>query len=192
MSRSSIAAFAAFLLATTWTLPAAVAQAAKPQGASRPPYPPSIVIKNLTIDSERISVGNGDNWPITWADNGRQYTVYCDGKGFGGGSTPSNASRAGAARRILFSPASQPSGSARMERRSTCCTPASPRGRTSSTCKDTRWYLPKGSPELCRNGERTIGLRTFLPRWNLTVHGRSPSAAWSCSRRAFSRVAASR
>ena len=49
-------------------------------------YPPSPAIKNLIIHPERISVGNGDNWPITWADDGHQYTVYCDGKGFGGGS----------------------------------------------------------------------------------------------------------
>jgi hypothetical protein len=50
------------------------------------PYPASPVIQNLTIDSDRQSIGDGDNWPITWAGNGEQYTVYCDGKGFGGGS----------------------------------------------------------------------------------------------------------
>jgi hypothetical protein len=49
-------------------------------------YAPSPVIKNLVIESERFSIGDGDNWPITWADNDAQYTVYCDGKGFGGGS----------------------------------------------------------------------------------------------------------
>ncbi len=52
----------------------------------KPPYPPSPVIKGLTIDAARQSLGNGDNWPITWADDDAQYTVYCDGKGFGGGS----------------------------------------------------------------------------------------------------------
>ena len=49
-------------------------------------HPPSPAIRNLIIHPERISVGDGDNWPITWADDGHQYTVYCDGKGFGGGS----------------------------------------------------------------------------------------------------------
>jgi len=48
-------------------------------------YAPSRVIKGLAIEPQRQSLGNGDNWPITWADNGEQYTVFCDGKGFGGG-----------------------------------------------------------------------------------------------------------
>lgn len=47
---------------------------------------PSKAIAGLTIHPERISIGHGDNWPITWADDGNQYTVYCDGDGFGGGS----------------------------------------------------------------------------------------------------------
>ncbi len=49
-------------------------------------YAPSPAIRNLTLDSKRQSLGDGDNWPITWADDGELYTVYCDGKGFGGGS----------------------------------------------------------------------------------------------------------
>ena len=49
-------------------------------------YPPSPTIKNLIIHPERTSIGNGDNWPITWAGDGYHYTVYCDGEGFGGGS----------------------------------------------------------------------------------------------------------
>lgn len=28
--------------------------------------------------------GNGDNWHLTWADDGRQYTSLCDGRGFAG------------------------------------------------------------------------------------------------------------
>lgn len=51
-------------------------------------HPPSAAIRNLIIHPERISIGDGDNWPITWADDGYQYTVYCDGKGFGGGNGP--------------------------------------------------------------------------------------------------------
>lgn len=53
-------------------------------GAENRPYPPSPVIKNFVIEPERQSLGNGDNWPITWANDGDLYTVYCDGKGFGG------------------------------------------------------------------------------------------------------------
>ena len=48
------------------------------------PYPQSSAIESMTIDPQRISIGNGDNWPITWADDGYQYTVFCDGNGFGG------------------------------------------------------------------------------------------------------------
>jgi hypothetical protein len=59
----------------------------RPVGASSTStYSPSLTIKNLIIHPERISIGNGDNWPITWADDGHHYTVYCDGEGFGGGS----------------------------------------------------------------------------------------------------------
>ncbi|MHB1034544.1 MAG: hypothetical protein ACYC35_14830 [Pirellulales bacterium] len=52
--------------------------------ASNGSYAPSPIVKNLTIEPDRQSLGNGDNWPITWADDEAQYTVYCDGKGFGG------------------------------------------------------------------------------------------------------------
>ena len=31
--------------------------------------PPSEVIANFTIHPERMPLGNGDNWPITWADD---------------------------------------------------------------------------------------------------------------------------
>jgi hypothetical protein len=53
---------------------------------ARAPYPPSPIIKTLTIHSQRQSIGDGDNWPITWGNDDRQYTAYCDGEGFGGGS----------------------------------------------------------------------------------------------------------
>ena len=58
-------------------------------------YPPSPTIKNLIIRPERTSIGNGDNWPITWAGDGYHYTVYCDGEGFGGGSGKGSMSLAG-------------------------------------------------------------------------------------------------
>jgi hypothetical protein len=68
--------------------------AAQQNRKTEAPYPPSPVIKNLTIHAERSSIGDGDNWPITWADDGNLYTVYCDGKGFGGGSGPGSMSLA--------------------------------------------------------------------------------------------------
>ena len=55
--------------------------AAQPQANTAESYPPSSVIKSLTIEPGRQSIGDGDNWPITWADDGDLYTVYCDGRG---------------------------------------------------------------------------------------------------------------
>lgn len=51
-----------------------------------PPYPRSKLIKGVTFDwSSRIRLAPGsDNWPLTWADDGHQYTVFGDGGGFGG------------------------------------------------------------------------------------------------------------
>ena len=53
------------------------------QGA---PYPPSPVISDITFEwssHERHAPGS-DNWPITWADDGHQYTAWGDGGGFEG------------------------------------------------------------------------------------------------------------
>ena len=60
-------------------------------GARRPveprlaPYPPSPVIKSVTwapVASIVRKAKGGDNWPITWADDGHLYTAYGDGNGF--------------------------------------------------------------------------------------------------------------
>jgi hypothetical protein len=60
--------------AATWGSPTAGA-----------PYPAST---NLCISfnlGSHISLAPGsDNWPMTWADNGHQYTSWGDGGGFGG------------------------------------------------------------------------------------------------------------
>ena len=51
-----------------------------------PPYPPSGYIKNINFDwssHKRLAPGS-DNWPVTWADDGHQYTSWGDGGGFGG------------------------------------------------------------------------------------------------------------
>ena len=49
------------------------------------PYPPSPVIKGVkwapAASIVRKAKG-GDNWPITWADDGHLYTAYGDGNGF--------------------------------------------------------------------------------------------------------------
>ncbi|MBV6639292.1 MAG: hypothetical protein KI791_01185 [Cyclobacteriaceae bacterium] len=54
--------------------------------AQYPPYPKSKVIRDVKFDwSSHIRLASGsDNWPITWADDGHQYTVWGDGGGFGG------------------------------------------------------------------------------------------------------------
>jgi len=54
------------------------------------PHPPSSIILALTWDTEVVRLGRGnsgrdgvgDNWPITWADDGNLYTSYGDGPGF--------------------------------------------------------------------------------------------------------------
>ncbi|HQK93126.1 MAG TPA: hypothetical protein PLD23_06455 [Armatimonadota bacterium] len=50
------------------------------------PYPPSPVIAGVSFDwatHQRAAPGS-DNWPLTWADDGHQYTAWGDGGGFGG------------------------------------------------------------------------------------------------------------
>ena len=53
------------------------------------PYPPSPVIRNIEFDFStiRTEAPFSDNWAITWADDGNQYTVWGDGGGFGGNQT---------------------------------------------------------------------------------------------------------
>ena len=50
------------------------------------PYSQSPIINDIEFDwSTHISLAPGsDNWPITWADDNNQYTVWGDGGGFGG------------------------------------------------------------------------------------------------------------
>ena len=54
--------------------------------AQQLPYPPSPVIEDVLFDwSSHIRMAPGsDNWPVTWADDDNQYTVWGDGGGFGG------------------------------------------------------------------------------------------------------------
>jgi CubicO group peptidase (beta-lactamase class C family) len=49
------------------------------------PYPPSPVIKAIEwapVDTIVRRASGSDNWPMTWADDGNQYSVYGDGWGF--------------------------------------------------------------------------------------------------------------
>jgi len=60
-----------------------IALAAKKKGD--PPYPPSPVIKGIEwapVDSIVRKASGSDNWPVTWADDGNQYSAYGDGWGF--------------------------------------------------------------------------------------------------------------
>jgi len=57
----------------------------RPRDATRPPYPPSPVIRGVTFAPASSIVRDAmhsDNWPLTWADDGEQYTSYGDGWGF--------------------------------------------------------------------------------------------------------------
>jgi CubicO group peptidase (beta-lactamase class C family) len=50
-----------------------------------PPYPPSPAITSITwAPKEKIvrRAKGSDNWPLTWGDDGHQYTAYGDGNGF--------------------------------------------------------------------------------------------------------------
>ena len=46
--------------------------------------PPRIVGIERLDDTAVLNVGNGDNWHMTWAADGRQFTGLCDGEGFAG------------------------------------------------------------------------------------------------------------
>jgi hypothetical protein len=52
---------------------------------SAAPYPPSKAITGLTWAPRETIIRKArgsDNWPLTWADDGHQYTAYGDGWGF--------------------------------------------------------------------------------------------------------------
>ena len=48
------------------------------------PYPQSNAIAGVQFDSQRTSIGHGDNFPVTWGSDGNIYTAFADGYGFGG------------------------------------------------------------------------------------------------------------
>ncbi len=53
--------------------------------APKPPYPPSPVIRAVEwapVESIVRKAKDGDNWPVTWADDDALYTTWGDGTGF--------------------------------------------------------------------------------------------------------------
>jgi CubicO group peptidase (beta-lactamase class C family) len=57
----------------------------RPKSAGAAPYPPSKAIVGITWAPKAAVVRKArgsDNWPLTWADDDRQYTAYGDGRGF--------------------------------------------------------------------------------------------------------------
>lgn len=65
-------------------------ETSSPAAALTPPYPQSQFVSSLTWDSLshlQTLPSDGDNWPATWADDGKLYTSYGDGTGFGGSNT---------------------------------------------------------------------------------------------------------
>jgi hypothetical protein len=59
--------------------------ACEDEAARKAPYPPSPVIAGIEWappDSIVRKAKGSDNWPMTWADDGHQYTAYGDGWGF--------------------------------------------------------------------------------------------------------------
>ena len=84
-----------FALAITVTLGACPGiGGAAPSTAVEAPYPPSAAITGMALDwssHDRRAPGS-DNWPITWADDGHQYTSWGDGGGFGGSETDGRVS----------------------------------------------------------------------------------------------------
>lgn len=73
-----------FLLALAGTM--LVPGSQQTTALSEPPYPPSAVITGVSFDHETYvqRAPGSDNWPMTWADDGHQYTAFGDGGGFGG------------------------------------------------------------------------------------------------------------
>ena len=50
-----------------------------------PPYPPSPVLQSVRWGMDRIvrAAPGSDLWPLAWAEDGRLYTSWGDGGGFG-------------------------------------------------------------------------------------------------------------
>ena len=82
-----------FCLASAIVLGASLLASAQTAGSpakvsqlpSSPPYPPSPVISDIEWAPKDTTVRqakDGDNWPVTWADDDAMYTTWGDGTGF--------------------------------------------------------------------------------------------------------------
>jgi len=69
-----------------WLIALALAPLASTHAAEPvAPYPPSPVIRSFDwdpADTIRRAAKDGDNWPVTWSDDGALYTTWGDGTGF--------------------------------------------------------------------------------------------------------------
>src|SRR5262245_35046215 len=67
-----------------WAVPRAESEGGKAPKPT-PPYPPSPVIRGVEWAPAKTIVRrakDGDNWPVTWADDDAIYTTWGDGTGF--------------------------------------------------------------------------------------------------------------
>jgi hypothetical protein len=76
---SGVAAGAATITATS------EGESGTAQVTVTPPAPPGAGIIGLSVDgaSEQTAASGSDNWPLTWCEDGHQYTAWGDGDGFG-------------------------------------------------------------------------------------------------------------
>lgn len=68
-----------------FTLAALTLAASIVVSAQAPPYPPSLVIAGIEWAPKETIIRqakDGDNWPLTWADDDALYTTWGDGTGF--------------------------------------------------------------------------------------------------------------
>ena len=74
------------LIATACVVAAWIATLATDGADAGSPHPASPVIAGMEFDwsTHRREAPGSDNWPMTWADDGHQYTAWGDGGGFGG------------------------------------------------------------------------------------------------------------
>jgi hypothetical protein len=88
--RSPLAAAGVALLAiltcpSAWVLSRSSPRPRPPGAQLTPSYPPSPIIAGLDwapLESIVRRAHDGDNWPLTWADDGALYTTFGDGTGF--------------------------------------------------------------------------------------------------------------
>ena len=86
ITASQIACFLAVFMMSSLSLESAESDGGNRRSSPAPPYPASPVIGQVVFDwsSHEKRAPGSDNWPVTWADDGNQYTAWGDGVGFSG------------------------------------------------------------------------------------------------------------